>query len=292
MKNSPSTTSQWYDKTWLVILLCFLFFPTGLYALWKSSRYAIGWKIGVSAFFALFLIAAIVSDPPKEATASSAEPVKPSEQIPVEAAAQPLTWQIVNTDSSNQQLTFRITISDRTEDKAQLIEIARKLKAERDWAEKLVCFFDIKVPSHTFAWASVGYLPNCESCPTDKDSDGTSVEYRLIGMRPGMADSLRLLTLDSIPNKTLVAAYLEDVAKCKTALYRVDAAPTKLLKAQLFQDGGNIVESLSLKEAGGQKRYYFPGDDEGIYLVIDEGSHAVNFYNSKGEWWQSVAMEL
>ena len=276
MTNPISTPSKWYDKTWLVILLCFLFFPIGLYALWKSNRLAIGWKIGVSSFVALILIAGLAGDPPKKDAAAS---------------AQRLTWQIVHTDSTNRQLTFRITISDRTNDKAQLIEIARKLKDERDWNEKLVCFFDIKVPSHTFAWASCGYLPNCDDCATDKDSEGDPVQYNLIGMTPGMADSLRALTLDSIPNKTLVTSYLEDISGCKTVLYRVDQVSNKLLKAQLFIGGGKIIEWQTMKKVDGQVRYYFTDDDEGNYLVMDENTKAVNFYNAKGDWWQSVAME-
>lgn len=296
MTKSTSTTGNWYDKTWLVILLCFLFFPIGLYALWKSNRIKRGWKIGVTAFYSLIVIAAIAGDPPKENDAASpVEPVSSSNRDAETAIAdkKPLTWQIVHTDSTsrNQQLTFRITISDRTNDKAQLIEIARKLKEERDWTEKLVCFFDIKVPSHTFAWASCGYLPQCDNCATDKDSDGDPIEYNLIGMTPETAESLRSLTMDSIANKTVVTSYLEDVAKCKTVLYRVDKQPNRLLVAQLFIGGGKIVEWYPIKKVGSETRYYFPDDDEGNYLVIDETTKAVNFYNAKGDWWQSVAME-
>lgn len=290
MTNSILTQSKWYDKTWLVILLCFLFFPIGLYALWKSNRLAIGWKIGVSAFFALILIAGIAGDPPKKNAAASTEETASSAASPP-TAVQPVTWEIAHTDSTNQQLTFRIVINDRTNDKAQLIEIARKLKDERDWREKLVCFFDIKVPSHTFAWASCGYLPNCDNCATDKDSEGDPVQYNLIGMTAGTADSLRTLTLDSIPNKIMVASYLEDAWTCKTILYRVDQQPNKLLHAQLFIGGGKIIEWLPMKKVSGEKRYYFPDDDEGNYLVIDETTKAVNFYNDKGDWWYSVAME-
>jgi hypothetical protein len=46
-----------------------------------------------------------------------------------------------------------------------------------------------------------------------------------------------------------------------------------------------------MKKVGGQTRYYFPDDDEGNYFVIDENTKAVNFYNDKGDWWQSIAME-
>jgi hypothetical protein len=52
-----SIQSNWYDKTWLVVVLCIFFFPVGLYALWKNSSIAKGWKIGVTVFIAVIVIA-------------------------------------------------------------------------------------------------------------------------------------------------------------------------------------------------------------------------------------------
>ena len=54
--------SKWYDKTWLVIILCIIFFPVGLYALWKNSSISKGWKIGVTIVIALIVIAQIGKD--------------------------------------------------------------------------------------------------------------------------------------------------------------------------------------------------------------------------------------
>jgi K+ transporter len=54
--------SKWYDKTWLVIILCIIFFPVGLYALWKNSSISKGWKIGVTIVIALIVIAQIGND--------------------------------------------------------------------------------------------------------------------------------------------------------------------------------------------------------------------------------------
>jgi hypothetical protein len=50
-------SKKWYDKTWLVVLLCIVVFPVGLFALWKNASISNGWKIGVSVFFALVIIA-------------------------------------------------------------------------------------------------------------------------------------------------------------------------------------------------------------------------------------------
>ncbi|WP_309640746.1 FxLYD domain-containing protein [Flavobacterium sp.] len=49
--------NSWCEKTWLVILLLIIFFPIGLYALWKNSSISKGWKIAVTCFFAVLVIA-------------------------------------------------------------------------------------------------------------------------------------------------------------------------------------------------------------------------------------------
>ena len=61
MDNS-STQSKWYDKTWLVVVLCIFFFPVGLYALWKNATISKGWKIGVTVVIALIVLAQIGKD--------------------------------------------------------------------------------------------------------------------------------------------------------------------------------------------------------------------------------------
>ena len=53
---------KWYNKTWLVVLLIIIFFPVGLYALWKNETISKGWKIGVAAFFVLAAITALAGE--------------------------------------------------------------------------------------------------------------------------------------------------------------------------------------------------------------------------------------
>jgi hypothetical protein len=55
--NYMDNSNAWYEKTWLVVILCIIFFPVGLYALWKNSSISKGWKIGVTVFFALLVLA-------------------------------------------------------------------------------------------------------------------------------------------------------------------------------------------------------------------------------------------
>ena len=52
-------SNAWYEKSWLAILLCIIFFPVGLYALWKNSTIKKGWKIAITVIIALIVIANI-----------------------------------------------------------------------------------------------------------------------------------------------------------------------------------------------------------------------------------------
>ncbi|MBZ0205248.1 MAG: hypothetical protein K8H89_02905 [Flavobacteriales bacterium] len=53
---------KWYDNNALVAVLCFVFFPVGLYALWKSSLRSSGWKIGGTIAVAVLVIVAANRD--------------------------------------------------------------------------------------------------------------------------------------------------------------------------------------------------------------------------------------
>lgn len=56
ISDNTSEEKHWYDKTWLVIVLCIIFFPVGLYALWKNSSISKGWKIGITVLISLIVI--------------------------------------------------------------------------------------------------------------------------------------------------------------------------------------------------------------------------------------------
>ena len=90
--NIDNSQETWYEKTWLVILLCVFFFPVGLYALWKNSTIAIGWKIGTTAFIALIIIANLSPDDKKTTVESSDNsPKETTENEVVESPKEPTT---------------------------------------------------------------------------------------------------------------------------------------------------------------------------------------------------------
>jgi hypothetical protein len=56
-----ATELKWYDKTWLIVLLCLLFWPVGIYGLWKSDVHSQGMKIGLTVLVVVMTIAYIVA---------------------------------------------------------------------------------------------------------------------------------------------------------------------------------------------------------------------------------------
>lgn len=49
-------STKWYDKTWLLILACVIFFPVGLYGVYKSQKIEKNLKYGIFGLFALIIV--------------------------------------------------------------------------------------------------------------------------------------------------------------------------------------------------------------------------------------------
>lgn len=116
MENNNSNSNAWYEKTWLVVILCIIFFPVGLYALWKNSSISKGWKIGVTAIIALIIIANL-GDKDKASTTSTE------------------TQNVVETEQSNTTETETVANVEQDKAEAEKEAITEKLKAKakRDW---------------------------------------------------------------------------------------------------------------------------------------------------------------
>jgi hypothetical protein len=78
------TTNNWYDKKWLVYLLCVLFFPVGLFALWKNNSISKGMKIGISALIGIIVIASINGDKNSTSASDSKTETQTSEELSTE----------------------------------------------------------------------------------------------------------------------------------------------------------------------------------------------------------------
>ncbi|QPH39784.1 hypothetical protein [Pedobacter endophyticus] len=100
----------------MVVILCIIFFPVGLYALWKNSSISKGWKIGVTVIIALIVIVNLGGKDETSATSTQ-------------------TQNVIETEQSNTTQTE--TVADGEQDKADTKKEAiiekLKAKAKRDW---------------------------------------------------------------------------------------------------------------------------------------------------------------
>lgn len=81
----PGNSNPWYEKTWLTIILCIIFFPVGLYALWKNSSISKGWKIGITIMISSFVLSNLGDKAkPQTETQNRVEKEQPNPSIKAE----------------------------------------------------------------------------------------------------------------------------------------------------------------------------------------------------------------
>lgn len=96
------TQSKWYDKTWIVIVLCIFFFPVGLYALWKNHSISKGLKIVVTVVIVLIVIGQLSKNSDSSSTSNSSEQTDANNSEPTGVSV----GQILKTDY------FDITVNE------------------------------------------------------------------------------------------------------------------------------------------------------------------------------------
>ena len=105
--------SKWYDKIWIIIILCIFLFPIGLYGLWKSRTIATGWKIAVTMIIAVVVVGQFGKDNEGSSSDSSSNS-NSSEQIEVKEPEPTKVGigQVLQTDYFD-IVVNKITLSDR-----------------------------------------------------------------------------------------------------------------------------------------------------------------------------------
>jgi len=76
-QSSVQNPNEWYQKNWLVHILLILFFPVGLYALWKNTKLPKWWKITATVIVAIIFINVAAN---KEKNNSSADNYRQTEK--------------------------------------------------------------------------------------------------------------------------------------------------------------------------------------------------------------------
>lgn len=127
METTSNEATKWYDKNWLVIVLCIFIFPVGLYGLWKSSAIPTHWKIPLTAIilvygFMLINIKDVVpSDESTSATITTENNIPP----------QP----ILDSSQNNNSVTAPVRDTAKPQEHVDL----KKLKVfQKRWADSIV----------------------------------------------------------------------------------------------------------------------------------------------------------
>lgn len=59
-------STKWYEKTWLLILACVIFFPVGLYGVYKSQKINKNLKYTIFGFFAVVILIDVFRGKPND----------------------------------------------------------------------------------------------------------------------------------------------------------------------------------------------------------------------------------
>lgn len=59
MKNATKENSKFYQRTWFTILMLIVFFPVGLYLMWKYNKFPFVIRVVVSVFFGLMVVSSM-----------------------------------------------------------------------------------------------------------------------------------------------------------------------------------------------------------------------------------------
>jgi hypothetical protein len=81
------STSKWYNKKSIVILLLFVFFPVGLYGLWKGSSFGKVGKFALTAVLAVLFIITIAGGKKQPERATANETAAPSAAYSITTSA-------------------------------------------------------------------------------------------------------------------------------------------------------------------------------------------------------------
>lgn len=59
MKNGDNERPKFYQRAWFTILMLIVFFPVGLYLMWKHNKFPFAVRVIISAFFGLMVVSSI-----------------------------------------------------------------------------------------------------------------------------------------------------------------------------------------------------------------------------------------
>jgi hypothetical protein len=122
-------TKKWYHKTWGIIALLILFFPAGLYLMWRHTNWNKRVKWGITGFFALmFLIGAVTPDStttPTPNTNSQTTQAQPTDTPTPKNETKKLSYEVVKKDVNSTVENYKVLIPAGEDGKAVAMEVKK-----------------------------------------------------------------------------------------------------------------------------------------------------------------------
>ncbi len=131
------TPTKWYDRKWLVVILCIFLAPVGLFALWKSRTFGkIGKLIGSVVTICWFTLLFLQPEQPHK-TVAKADNTAPAEVKPIEFTAAEKREALLARIKGQQELTFNAP-SLLASFKANEVRADKALKGQQLYVEGVV----------------------------------------------------------------------------------------------------------------------------------------------------------
>lgn len=133
------TKNPWYHSNVGIVVLLILFFPVGLYLMWKYANWNKRIKLGISGFFLILLIVGALSpdskkaespsssatSQPNQASVSAAEPKSTQPSTPTVVEPDKLLYEIIEKKEESNLVNYKILISSGVDGKAVATEVKK-----------------------------------------------------------------------------------------------------------------------------------------------------------------------
>lgn len=244
-----STTNAWYQKNWLVIFLCVVFFPVGLYALWKNTTIANIWKFAITSLIAVIIIANWGD--------SSKIGKYTKEELPKD-----FSYNIVE-DESNvalQKNQLEIELNQKLTE-GQIATLAEQLFNSKEKQRRFYIFYILKgVENSVAAWATSHFDPELEIGITgstkeedvNKDKLSEKIDGKVVGKWDENKYTFSNLIIYKKDNKTFIKTVYKNG---QTSDEELKESKTEKGIRYDYKDGGYNGEYFILNNENGLELY-------------------------------------
>lgn len=199
---------------------------------------------------------------------------------------QKLEYTIIKYDISEKQNTLRVQVPENYR-KDQMIDISSELREGYE-DRKTVTYFYTNNTGKGIANATSAYLPNCDDCGTDKDKNGTSIQFNY-NRNLDVKTNNSLTDLEYNGDGKVIAEFINDISESKCFIIELNTKEALLYNK--WNETDSSTQLLDITQSGDVRKYLISkrnenideSDDNFFYKVESNGSE-ITINNSDGVW--------